>query len=42
MTRTPGSADPPAGSTRTRTVVIAVVALLVLAGLVAAAVIYLR
>lgn len=42
VTRMPGGADPPAGSTRTRIVVIAVVALLVLAVLVAAAVIYLR
>ena len=42
MTRMPGGADPQAGSRRTRTVVIAVVALLVLAVLVAAAVIYLR
>ena len=41
VTRMPG-ADPQAGSRRTRTVVIAVVALLVLAVLVAAAVIYLR
>ena len=42
MTRMPGGADPQAGSRRTRTVVIAVVALLVLAVLVVAAVIYLR
>ena len=42
VTRMPGGADPQAGSRRTRTVVIAVVALLVLAVLVAAAVIYLR
>jgi hypothetical protein len=42
VTRMPGGAEPQAGSGRTRTVVIAVVALLVLAALVVAAVIYLR
>jgi hypothetical protein len=44
VTRMPGGADQPteqAGSRRTRTVVIAVVALIVLAALVVAAVIYL-
>jgi hypothetical protein len=42
MVTRPGGAEPQAGTRRTRTIVIAVVALLVLAALVVATLIYLR